>query len=149
MIIKNKVIKENRSANEIKGDAAESQMAFYLKRYFGSSDDIHVINDVCISKDKEYAQIDHLVITPYRAWIIESKSTSGRFVIDNNGQWIKKINDREYGMASPIQQAKLQAKILQEHFKKYNRRLYIFVPVTSIAGVDKSSIMSSLYVSIR
>jgi hypothetical protein len=128
MIFKNKVIKANRTNNEIKGDAAESQMAFYLRRYFGSSGDIHVINDACISIDKEYAQIDHLVITPFRIWLIESKSTSGRFVIDEQGQWVKHINDREYGMASPIQQAKLQAKILQGHFKKYNRRLNIFVP---------------------
>lgn len=127
MIFKNKVIKANRTNNEIKGDAAESQMAFYFKRHFGSSGDIHVINDACISMNKEYAQIDHLVITPFRTWLIESKSTSGRFVIDEQGQWVKHINDREYGMASPIQQAKLQAKILQEHFKKYNRRLSNFV----------------------
>ena len=128
MIFKNKVIKANRTANEIKGDAAESQMAFYLKRYFGSSGDIHVINDVCISKDKEYAQIDHLVVTPFRTWIIESKSTSGRFVIDGGGQWVKKINGREFGMASPIQQAKLQSRILIEHLQKYDCRLLDYIP---------------------
>lgn len=128
MIFKNKVIKANRTANEIKGDAAESQMAFYLKRYFGSSGDIHVINDVCISKDKEYAQIDHLVVTPFRTWIIESKSTSGRFVIDEGGQWVKKINGREFGMASPIQQAKLQSRILIEHLQKYDCRLLDYIP---------------------
>ena len=119
MIIKNKEEREQRSANEKKGDAAESQMAFYLRRYFSDNSEIHVLNDVYLTLKGEVAQIDHLVITPYRLWIIESKSVSGRLVIQDDGQWIKRFEEREFGFASPVLQATLQAKILLGNYRKY------------------------------
>lgn len=119
MIYKQKEDQLRRSANEKKGDAAELQMAFYLRRYFSESAEINVLNDVCLTFKGEAAQIDHLIITPYRWWIVESKSISGKIIIQEDGQWIKQFSSREFGFASPIHQAKLQGRILEANFKNY------------------------------
>lgn len=44
------------------GRAAEQQMAFYLKRYFGEMPDVHVLNNVYLEDDGDAAQADHVVI---------------------------------------------------------------------------------------
>ena len=61
MILKEKTYKKSRNPNEVRGDETESQMSFYLRRYFGDSSNIFVLNDVYLSVDNESAQIDHLV----------------------------------------------------------------------------------------
>lgn len=136
MIFKNKEERVQRSTNEKKGDAAESQMAFYLRRYFSDSSEIHVLNDVYLTLNDEVAQIDHLVISPYRLWIIESKSVSGRLVIQDDGQWLKRFEGREFGFASPIQQATLQAKILRGNYSKYFK------------GINRQPLKESILVAI-
>lgn len=136
MIIKNKEERELRSANQKKGDAAESQMAFYLRRHFSDCSEIHVLNDVYLTLNEEVAQIDHLVITPYRLWIIESKSVSGRIVILDDGQWIKRFEGREFGFKSPIQQATLQAKILRGNYRKYFK------------GINRQPLKESILIAI-
>ncbi len=120
MILKEKTYKKSRNPNEVRGDETESQMSFYLRRYFGDSSNIFVLNDVYLSVDNESAQIDHLVVTPDEIFIIESKSASGELVIDNNGHWIKRYGSKCYGFPSPIEQAKIQSKILIKNYNKYH-----------------------------
>ncbi len=92
------------------GRAAEEQMAFYLKRHFGSNPDMLVLNGVRLAMEGDAAQVDHLVIHSHGLTIVESKSVHGKVQIKDDGQWIRWFNgNQSKGMASPLHQARLQA----------------------------------------
>ena len=103
---------------EYAGRKAEEQMAFYLRRFFGSSADVDVLNYLRIDLNGEVAQMDHLVLHPFGLLIVESKSVSDGVQITDDGQWMRWFNRKPSGMASPITQAQLQGRLLKELLEK-------------------------------
>ena len=103
---------------ELTGRKAEEQMAFYLRRFFGSSADVDVLNYLRIDLNGEVAQMDHLVLHPFGLLIVESKSVSEGVQITDDGQWMRWFNRKPSGMASPITQAQLQGRLLKELLEK-------------------------------
>lgn len=103
---------------ELSGRKAEEQMAFYLRRFFGSSTDVDVLNYLRIDLNGEVAQMDHLVLHPFGLLIVESKSVSDGVQITDDGQWMRWFNRKPSGMASPVTQAQLQGKLLKELLEK-------------------------------
>lgn len=97
---------------QIAGRQAEEQMAFYLRRYFGESHDVYVINNLSLGRDGESLQIDHLVIHQNGLVIIESKSVAGQITITNDLQWIRRYEKFSTGMKSPVIQAEMQKMLL-------------------------------------
>ena len=83
-----------------------------LKRYFGDSRDLFIINDLHLDDLGDKAQIDHLIIHKFGFLIIESKSVSTTVSINDYGEWTRHYNGQQ-GMQSPISQAKLQASALR------------------------------------
>ena len=103
---------------EVAGRKAEEQMAFYLRRFFGASADVDVLNYLRIDLKGEVAQMDHLILHPYGLLIVESKSVSDSVQIAEDGQWKRWFNRKPSGMPSPITQAKMQAALLKELLEK-------------------------------
>lgn len=114
MIIKTKDPKPAANKFEQAGDAAEEQMAFYLRRAFGDAADIYVFNDLRLIEGEEVAQIDHLVLHKYGFFIVESKSVSGEVTVNQHGEWVRQWGGQRVGMKSPIQQARLQGELLRK-----------------------------------
>lgn len=97
------------------GRAAEEQMAFYLKRFFGSDPDVLVLNGIRLEAEGDAAQVDHLIVHPFGISIVESKSVHGKVQIKDDGQWIRWFgNNLSKGMRSPITQARLQEQFFRE-----------------------------------
>src|SRR2546423_13797828 len=77
---------------------AEKQMAFYLRRAFGTSDHILLFNDLrLVADDGEVAQIDHLILHPNGFILIESKSIAGSVLINEHGEWCRVSGERRTG----------------------------------------------------
>ena len=93
-------------------------MAFYLRRFFGSSADVDVLNYLRVDLNGEVAQMDHLVLHPFGLLIVESKSVSNGVKIADDGQWMRYYNGKPSGMQSPITQAQLQGMLLKELLEK-------------------------------
>lgn len=108
------------------GRAAEEQMAFYFKRFFGNDPDILVLNGIRLEADGDAAQMDHLVIHSLGLAIVESKSVVGKLQIKDDGQWIRWYNNQSKGMASPITQARLQEKFLRAYLAKASNNPSLF-----------------------
>src|SRR4051812_37135501 len=89
----------------VAGRRAEEQMAHYLKRFFGNSDQFDVLNYLRIELGGEVAQLDHLLLHERGLVIIESKSVAGSVQIKDDGQWIRWFNKSPQGMRSPVTQA--------------------------------------------
>lgn len=126
MILKDRDPREHPAQDKLSlaGAKAESQMAFYLRREFGKDSNILVINDLRLKDDTgEIAQIDHLVIHPYGLAIIESKSVTSEVRINKQEEWVRLWNGKEIGMASPVQQAKRQARFLKTNLIDHAEQL--------------------------
>ena len=106
------------------GLAAEKQMAFYLKRAFTDKEDIFILNDIRLERNGEVAQIDHLIIHSYGFIIIESKSVSSKVSVNKHAEWKRIYNNKESGMRSPIQQAKIQASFLTAYLNAKGNTLF-------------------------
>jgi len=96
------------------GEEAEKQMAFYLRRTFAKANDYYVLNDLRIVHGGSVAQIDHLIVTSYGLFIIESKSVHGKIIVNEHNEWSRSYNNQFEGMPSPILQATAQGELLQQ-----------------------------------
>ena len=114
MILKEKEFTSPSDPRLRAGEKAEKQMAFYLQREFRKRDDCFVINDLRVVHDGDIAQIDHLVVSIYGLFIVESKSVHGTISINQYGDWQRAYNDEISGMPSPVLQAQEQGRILKE-----------------------------------
>ena len=122
MILKDKQFAPQNDPRLVAGDAAEKQMAYYLKRAFGSAKDIWVINDLRIEHEGEAAQIDHLLVSQCGLFIIESKSVTGSVHINARGEWAREYPNGKQGMPSPILQAEAQGHLLKQLLASNKKR---------------------------
>ena len=116
MILKEKEF-TNPSDSRLKaGEEAEKQLAYRLQRAgaFKKRDDCFVINDLRIVYDGDPAQIDHLIVSPYGLFIIESKSCYGTIAVNEFNEWSRTFNGKPEGMQSPILQAEEQGRVVKE-----------------------------------
>jgi ssDNA-binding Zn-finger/Zn-ribbon topoisomerase 1 len=114
VILKEKIFTNPSDPRLRAGEEAEKQMAFYLQRAFRKRDDCFVINDLRVLCDEDVAQIDHLVVSIYGLFIVESKSVHGTISINQHGDWQRTYNDQVTGMPSPVLQAQEQGRIIKE-----------------------------------
>ena len=123
MILKEKELTNPSDPRQKAGAEAEKQMAFYLQRAFRKRDDCFVINDLRVIHDGDVAQIDHLVVSPFGLFIIESKSVHGTISINQHGDWKRTYNNEATGMPSPVLQAQEQGRILKELLRENTERV--------------------------
>lgn len=123
MIQKNIDKKENLTKFQKSGHDAEIQMAFYLKRAFQENKDIHVINDLRLEKNNDYAQIDHLIIHRFGFIVLESKSVTSKVSVNAHGEWTRHYYQQKTGMPSPVEQAKRQAHFLKNFLTAESHQL--------------------------
>lgn len=126
------------------GRAAEEQMAFYFKRFFGNDPDILVLNGIRLEADGDAAQVDHLVIHSHGLSIVESKSVHGKIQIKDDGQWIRWFNgNQSKGMASPITQARLQEKFFRSVLGRAskNDELFAKLPIDLYVAISDSGVI--------
>lgn len=132
MILKEKQFAPQADRRLAAGDAAEKQMAFYLRREFGNDKDVWVINDLRVCHKGEFAQMDHLLVSQWGLFVIESKSVTGSVRINAHGEWTREYDGRFEGMPSPVLQAEAQSRILKQVLTANRREL-----IGSIAGMQK------------
>ncbi|WP_194756660.1 nuclease-related domain-containing protein [Aliidiomarina indica] len=114
MILKEKAPSNTASVRLAAGNKQEYDVAFYLRRAYRDSERVMVLNDIRITHEGERAQIDHLIVYTYGFIIVESKSIRGQVIVNSEGEWIRSYNNKWSGMPSPIKQAELQLKLLQQ-----------------------------------
>ncbi|RJF74493.1 NERD domain-containing protein [Deinococcus cavernae] len=105
------------------GDKAEGQMAFYLRRAFGTDPNVHVFNNLRLEHDGEVGQIDHLIVHRGGMIIVESKSVTSAVRINDREEWSRQWQGRWQGMASPVLQAQRQADFLRGYLNAHKEGL--------------------------
>ena len=125
------------------GRAAEEQMAFYFKRFFGDDPDILVLNGIRLEANGDAAQVDHLIIHSHGLAVVESKSVHGKVQIKEDGQWIRWYANQSRGMASPITQARLQEKFFRSVLGRAakNADLFARLPIDLFVAISNQGVI--------
>jgi len=101
-------------------------MAHYLRRALADDPEIFVLHDLRLEVEddtKEALQIDHLVLHRHGFILIESKSVTGRILVNEHGEWVRTWSGGAKGMQSPVLQAQRQADLLRKALVANNGRL--------------------------
>ena len=96
------------------GMIGEKNIAFELKN---SGIDMYVLHDICLVHREMKAQIDYIIITRRRIYVIECKNLIGNIEIDSSGNFIrtyelfgKKVKE---GLYSPITQNQRHLEVIK------------------------------------
>lgn len=118
MILKELDPFHGRSQEEVAGRIAQDRMAYHLRRFFGKSEEIDVLNYLRVSSGSVVAHVDHLLLHPYGLLVVEREAVSGRVQIKDDGQWIRWTDGQPTEMRSPITRAYLRALSLKAFLDK-------------------------------
>lgn len=118
MILKELDPFSGRSQDEIAGRIAQDRMAYHLRRFFGKSEEIDVLNYLRVGSGNVVAHVDHLLLHPYGLLVVERESLTGRIQVKDDGQWIRWRNNEPSEMRSPITRAYLRALSLKAFLDK-------------------------------
>lgn len=93
------------------GIIGEDRILFELKN---SHIPMFVLHDVYLEYEGLTAQIDFLIITRRRHFVIECKNLYGNITINNAGDFIRTIGNHKEGIYSPITQSKRHLELLKQ-----------------------------------
>ncbi len=114
-----------------KGNAGEAEVGRRLRRL--SRRKYRVVNDVMLRSghgSTEYTQIDHVVVSVYGLFSIETKSHQGEIRGTEHGsQWTQRLHGQTYHFMNPIRQNYAHVKALEAMLRQEG---YRDVPVYSI-----------------
>ncbi len=97
---------------------AQDRLAYQLRRFFGKSEDIDVLNYLRVGAGNAVTQVDHLLLHPYGLLVVEREAISGRVQITGDGQWLRWHGEASSEMRSPITRAYLRALSLKAFLDK-------------------------------
>lgn len=100
------------------GFVGERSLLYHL--HFTSIDIGYHLPGVRIYGDKYYFQIDHLIFTPYVAFLIEVKHIKEKIRINSSGQLIRALTNKEEVFANPYKQAEIQKQQLLYFMAKHH-----------------------------
>lgn len=97
---------------QIKGQKGEQKIAHILKHL--PEDKYIVLNDILLKTQFGTTQIDHIIISVYGIFVIETKNYSGWIMGSEHGeQWTKNIYGNKYLFRNPLKQNLAHIKALQ------------------------------------
>lgn len=118
---------------KIKGYIGEKEVSFILS--FLPSDKYKIIHNILIKSNNKTIQIDHVVISIYGIFVIETKNYKGWITgSDNSEYWTKNMFGNKDYFYNPIKQNKAHILALS---KQLGIRLNEFIPIIAFSnGAD-------------
>lgn len=124
-------------SKHIKGSAGERIVKNYLSKLDRTK--YKVFHDLYIPKsDGSTAQIDHLVVSAYGIFVIETKNFNGQISGEESGQhWTQKTLKRENTFYNPVWQNEGHINALKEFYGDVNKiNYYSFIVFTRKSHVE-------------
>ncbi|WP_234998425.1 NERD domain-containing protein [Salirhabdus sp. Marseille-P4669] len=131
----------------VKGKIGEAKVAFLLERL--DKNTYIVFNDLLVPKaNGKTTQIDHVVISVYGIFVIETKNYKGWiFGNEKNKYWTQQIYQRKERFYNPVWQNFGHIKSLETILGEFSNSIYSIVTFSGKATLKKISV-SSPYVHI-
>lgn len=104
--------KKYKNSTEILGEIGEYQIAQILNTL---PREYQVFNDIYLSNNDMTTQIDHIVVSIYGIFVIETKNYKGQIYGNNNSEyWTENFYGKAYKFYNPIKQNQSHIKALQK-----------------------------------
>lgn len=143
MVLKELDLFAGRTPDEIAGRIVQDRMAYQLRRFFGKSTEVDVLNYLRVGSGNGVAHVDHLLLHPFGLIVLERENMVDRVHIQDDGQWMRVRNGESTEMRSPITRAYLRALSLKAFLDKNVRQKGFFDRVeldVLVAVADTSAI---------
>jgi predicted RNA-binding Zn-ribbon protein involved in translation (DUF1610 family) len=102
----------------IKGVVGEKKVSSIL--YFLDRSKYKVINNIVLKTDERTTQIDHIVISDFGIFVIETKNYKGWILGNENSEyWTQVIFNRKEKLYNPIRQNLGHIRALKSHLREY------------------------------
>lgn len=103
-------------ARKIEKKNAERKIALSILELFPTNYYYYIVSNILLKKSNgKTTQIDHVIISNYGIFVIESKSYSGTIIGNQyDAEWKQQINGKTYNIYNPIRQNYGHVKTLQE-----------------------------------
>ena len=113
--------------NIFRGWLGEKQTAFLLWIWL-SNKSYHRYHDLILPSKNGTTQIDHLIISVYGIFIVETKNKKGWiFGSENQSKWTQSIYGNKYSFQNPLRQTFRQKKILVEYLNLEETKIHSVV----------------------
>ena len=121
---------------EYRGRRGEQKVFSILKKL---PDEYYLLNDIVLQRNGYSVQIDHVVISPYGIFVIETKNYTGWiYGNDDCDQWTKNVYGYRYYFGNPVKQNHSHVKALANFFYMSED---CFVPI--VVFLDKADLRCS------
>lgn len=132
----------------IRGLVAEKVIAFLLSRL--DKNKYIVINDVMVEAGQGTSQIDHVVVSNYGIFVIETKNYSGWiFGDDTSRYWTQVIYRNKEKFYNPVRQNLGHVRALKEILSDYPKLFYIPIVVFSTKAELKTKTSNHVVYSTK
>lgn len=115
------------------GDMGEKTINNYLHN-LGAS--YWIYNDILLRTHTGTVQIDHIVVSPFGIFVIETKNYTGWIFGNENSQyWTKNVYGNKYSLPNPIHQNYAHISALKELLPQYTNNQYISI-ISFLSGAE-------------
>ena len=131
----------------IKGWFGEKTIALFLSRLPKS--EYTVLGDIMLSTETGTTQIDHIVVSLYGIFIIETKNYKGWiFGNEQSTQWIQNLYGKKHCFMNPIRQNFAHVKAVEARLEQYTGVPIIPIVAFSQAVISRSKqrVLSSTFI---
>lgn len=107
---------------------ADEQMPYYLRRYFGTSTEVDVLNQLCVRTGGITTRVDHVIMHPYGLIVVDSRSVAGAYRVHADGSWLpvqRHLRERQ-ALPCPVRAVRAQAASLKDFLVKKVRQKAFF-----------------------
>lgn len=133
---------------EIKGYIGEKIIAIVLKRLDKTR--YKVLNDVMVETENGTSQIDHVIVSNYGVFVIETKNYKGWIFGDDDSRfWTQVIYKRKEKFYNPVRQNQGHVNALKNVLGDYPDMMYIPIVVFSINSELKINTDNHVVYSVR
>lgn len=130
---------------KIKGYIGEKSVAAVLS--FLPSDKYKIINNILIKSNNRSIQIDHLVISIYGIFIIETKNYKGWITgSDNSEYWTKNMFGNKYKFYNPIKQNKAHISALSRQLGLGLNNFISIIAFSNKADLKVNTVHNVIYI---
>ncbi len=124
---------------KVKGIRGESKIRRILKKL--PKDRYTVLNNIILKTPAGTTQIDHIVVSVYNIFVIETKNFSGSiYGSENSERWRQYLGKKEFWFFNPIRQNYAHVQALSENL---GLDKYYFVPIVVFTGQCKLKVSAS------
>ena len=130
---------KDNNQNKDKGTIGEDEIDGILQRL--NPDNYIVLRNLVLLNNNSTHQIDHVVVSNYGIFVIETKNYSG-FVkgSDKYNKWIQFFGRKKYFFLNPVIQNKGHIKAIETFFPEYSS---YFIPIVCFTDKTRLSVKSN------